>query len=198
MICEACGKEFEPSSRMSAAQRRRTRFCSRKCSAKINPPPRPKRKPLADRFWQKVDRSGGVDACWLWTGSTDEHGYGLVRRDDQRLERAHRVVLRLAGFGIPAGMRALHHCDNPPCCNPAHIYVGTPKANALDREVRGRSNRRRGETHGNAKITDAIVRLIRSQHPWNRGTGRVLAAQFGISEFVVSQVHLRRTWKHVS
>lgn len=151
MICEACHREFEPPQRLSANQRAKRRFCSLKCAAKINPPPRQKPKPLEERFWAMVDKSAGPEGCWPWKGAPDEYGYGLfhvrnlgrtpVKGDPSHIERAHRVALRLSGVAIPDGKKALHRCDNPPCCNPAHLYAGTSKQNAEDRERRGRGKR---------------------------------------------------------
>lgn len=100
-------------------------------------------------FWARVDRSGGPEACWPWTGETDEHGYGRIRwarfkRDGAKLY-AHRIAWMLMHGGqMPPGDGRitgliLHHCDNPPCCNPAHLYVGNRRQNAQDREDRGRS-----------------------------------------------------------
>lgn len=85
-----------------------------------------------------VDRSGGLFACWPWQGNRDENGYGRMRVAG-RMVRTHRRALELAlGRPIRAGYGALHHCDNPPCCNPTHLYEGTPADNVHDAIARGR------------------------------------------------------------
>jgi hypothetical protein len=84
-----------------------------------------------EQFWANVDRSGGPAACWEWTSSRNWAGYGHFRYDGEC--RAHRWLLgRLRGSPLVRGENALHKCDNPPCCNPAHLYVGSQSANILE------------------------------------------------------------------
>lgn len=88
------------------------------------------------RFWLKIKR-GDPYECWLWQAGK-EHGYGSFRMGGRSL-RAHRLAWELANGPIPTGKHVLHHCDNPPCCNPAHLYVGTNVENGRDRKERGRA-----------------------------------------------------------
>lgn len=92
---------------------------------------------LTDRFWPKVDRRG-PDECWEWTGSRQPTGYGRIKISD-RVHNTHRVVWALTNGPIPARLQVLHRCDNPPCCNPAHLYLGTIADNMHDRDRKGRS-----------------------------------------------------------
>ncbi|HUW16223.1 MAG TPA: HNH endonuclease signature motif containing protein [Actinomycetes bacterium] len=97
-------------------------------------------KPAADRLWAKVDKSAGPDGCWPFTGSTMHNGYGHLgagRRGDPTVA-AHRVAYESAVGPIPAGMNVLHTCDNRPCCNPAHLWIGTQRDNLLDMVAKGR------------------------------------------------------------
>ena len=116
---------------------------------------------FACRFWSKVDKSGGPDACWPWMGGCYKTGYGQITGslvpDGPRLHLyAHRLCLELTGTVIPPGFYACHECDVPACCNPhpKHVYVGTPSDNVTDMYERGRQGERNyatGERHGLVK-----------------------------------------------
>jgi hypothetical protein len=101
------------------------------------------------------------------------------------------MALELDGRPVPADLCACHHCDNPACVRPSHLYVGTPKDNARDAANRGLL--RRGELHPYAKLTESQVREIRSA----AGTLETIATQFGISSSAVSLIRNRKTWAHV-
>lgn len=94
------------------------------------------RRPLEERFWEKVARRA-EDECWQWTGARNRDGYGYLWNDGQ-MPRANRLVWELTNGPIPAGMEVCHSCDNPPCVNPAHLWLGTTGDNARDRETKRR------------------------------------------------------------
>lgn len=136
--CETCRAEFLPS-------RRKQRFCGRSCSTKSYAP---KPIPIADRFWQHVDRSARKDGCWLWTGA-QHNGYGRVSFN-RRSALAHRVSYFLVRGEWPTKF-ALHLCDNPPCVNPEHLLDGDQAENMRQCAERGRTRKpmtKTGETHG--------------------------------------------------
>ncbi len=87
-----------------------------------------------EKFWTKVDRSGGPGACWIWTGGKTIGGYGRYRG-----KKAHRVAWEIENGPIPERLHVCHDCDNPPCCNPAHLVTGTPLDSARDRSTKGRT-----------------------------------------------------------
>lgn len=91
-------------------------------------------------FWSRVDRRAD-DECWPWTGPGKVGGYGGVSVASLRGPiAAHRIAFGLANNGIPDGLYVLHTCDNPPCCNPAHLWAGTHLENMLDMRTKGRSS----------------------------------------------------------
>lgn len=164
------------------------------------------------RFWSKVDQSGGPDACWLWTGAKRDFGYGRVKIN-RRFRRAHRVAW-LASFGaIPAGLCVCHACDNPPCCNPAHLFLGTQAENLADMVAKGRHNpstgdrhgsparpgcRMRGEANGRAKLTDAKVACIRARYAAGGVSQCSLAREYGVSHPAINNIVQRKSWVHIS
>lgn len=163
---------------------------------------------VAQRFWANVDRSGGEAACWEWTRKRLPNGYGHVKIT-QRHTYAHRVAWELASGRITNGLYVLHRCDNPPCCNPAHLFLGTASDNARDREAKGRGAVKKGQplpwtaggAHGtdysNAKLNDAAVREIRGRYRAGGVTQSALAAEYGVHQSIVSEVVNGKGWAHV-
>ena len=151
------------------------------------------------RFWRRVEKRG-PDECWEWQGSTrNDSGYGQISVGGSGNSSAHRVSYCLThGIALRtiAGVFVLHSCDNPPCCNPAHLRLGDALMNAQDRVDRGRSNQCRGVDHGSAKFTDSIVRRIRREHAGGISQGE-LARRLGVSQATVWRAVHGRTWSHV-
>lgn len=143
------------------------------------------------RFWNKVDRSGGDDACWIWTARARFAGYGQIWWHGH-VERAHRVAYELGRGPIPDGLFVLHSCDNPPCCNPAHLFLGTSKDNSDDMIQKGRDLHFRGEQHGRCKLTDAQVAEIRERYAAGGVTQIQLGAEFGVAHSQISRIVTRK------
>lgn len=165
--------------------------------------------PRADRspeelFWSHVEKTDG--GCWPWHGAS-LRGYGKFNsRSLGRQGYAHRWAYEFTRGPIPDGLHVLHHCDNPPCCNPDHLFLGTHLDNVADMNAKGRGAKGdrhgsrthperlpRGENHTLAKLTAAQVAEIRNT-PLKRGMQRVFARRFGVSESTVSMVVNGKVW----
>lgn len=126
-----------------------------------------------------------LDGCQVWVGPRQRNGYGLVWcRDRQRL--AHRVAFEAKHGAIPDGLCVLHRCDNPPCVNPDHLFLGTKLDNARDAMRKGRTLR--GQDNGNAKLSASAVRQIRAVYAAGGGSQRALAAKFCVSQSQIGKI----------
>ena len=132
-LCSDCAAPIDA----PAVHWRPRRFCDA-CASRRRARGRYGDRSLADRLWGRVDRSAGPDGCWPWLGCLNRTGYGQIADEEGALQLTHRVALSLS-LGRPLTAFALHHCDNPPCCNPAHLYEGTQADNIRDMVARGRA-----------------------------------------------------------
>lgn len=141
------------------------------------------------------------NGCLEFTGllSMGTHGYGRIYFET-RMQFAHRVAYEIANGPIPAGMNVCHHCDNPPCCDPNHLFLGDNSANHADMWSKGRGyvpTPARGEAHERAKVTEDQVREIRAANLGGENKSAI-ARRLGISRHIVVNICLRKTWKHVA
>lgn len=145
------------------------------------------RKGFADRFWANVNQNG---ECWIYEARTpDKNWYGRVRRNG-KTEFAHRVAYELANGPIPEGTCVLHRCDNPPCVNPAHLFLGTQQDNMADKVAKGRSNPM------GRKLKPWQVLAIRRE--FRAGTTIAeLARRYGIAYGNMHKVAHGITWAHL-
>ncbi len=152
------------------------------------------------RFAQYVDRAA-TSECWLFTGARVCRGYGkfTVYSGDPtvapRQMPAHRYAWEKEHGSIPDGMCVLHRCDNPPCVNPSHLFLGTRAENSADMVAKGRQAR--GERHWNAKLTEDDVAEIRRRVASGERQ-RTLARAFGVSNALVCLIVNGRKWKQAA
>ena len=162
-----------------------------------------------DRFWLMVDKSGGPDACWLWTAGRRPDGYGIVNWFG-KTQKAHRLSYALSTGAIPSEACVLHRCDNPPCCNPAHLWLGTRVENVADMVAKGRNAKSdshgahlhkdrmvRGESHAFAKLTEENVIEMRRLRAEAGTPFKQLARMFRVTKNTVKDAVLLRSWTHV-
>ena len=154
----------------------------------------PKGSTLKETFaWYRPGQPP-TDSCWDWEGNTDAYGYGALGRDG-RVLKAHRVSYELHVGPIPTGAQLLHSCDRPICVNPNHLRPGNARANTDDALERDRV--RKGERHGQSKLTKQDVREMRQKRAQGR-TIKSLSEEYGISYGGARDAISGKNWKHLS
>ena len=166
-----------------------------------------------ERFWSRVAKRGRED-CWIWQGTTNRSGYGLMAvgsRKPYRIIRAHRIAYLLDHGKDPGSLLVCHTCDNPPCVNPFHLWLGDIGANIRDAATKGRiqsgddhhsrrhpENSARGERQGRSKLKEGDIVAIRSLHETGHWSYPELAAKFGVDKAHICLIVHRKTWRHVA
>lgn len=133
--------------------------------------------------------------CLEWTGATHRQGYGFTRLND-KMVTTHRLAYKLEHGHIPEDKIVCHTCDNPVCCKPEHLFVGTQQDNMNDKTVKGRGNQPKGDAHGGHKLTEEQVLEIRELVKTSM-IQKDIADMYGIGRSNVSAIKLRKKWKHI-
>lgn len=144
---------------------------------------------------EKVIWNGDADECWEYVGYRDKGGYGTIWLGETNL-KAHRASWEQFIGPIPGGLHVCHRCDNPPCVNPAHLFLGTHADNMEDMKQKGRQARGRVNARS-ADLTDKDIREIRGLYATGDWSGEKLGKRFGIAQQTVSTIVLRQSWGHV-
>lgn len=183
--CRVCEKPITIAASMYDSG---VRCCSKQCQAQGQ-----RKQP--ERIWRFGERT--EQGCLTWTRSRHKWGYGFIRVDEQA-QLVHRIAWELTYGPIPDGLWVLHRCDNPPCFEPTHLFLGTQADNTADMDAKGRRRSRavHGAEQGSALLTDDIVRQIRAQR-FQGMTLKSIAAAHGIHVSTVSLVANRKSWRHV-
>lgn len=132
--------------------------------------------------------------CMVFTGTTLKNGYGQIRSGFKKMY-AHRLAYELYKGKIPTGKVVRHTCDNPPCCNPDHLILGTYLDNNRDSIERGRDSR--GTKVKSAKLNDDLVREIRKKYSTGKYTQKQLSVEYGITPANIGRVVNNKSWTHV-
>lgn len=150
---------------------------------------------LLDWIFTQVRRT--ETGCWEWTRCLDGCRYGMIGHQG-KIWRTSRLVYELM-HGIPEGMQVLHRCDNPPCINPDHLWIGTQQDNIVDMYAKGRdrTSPQRGENNPSAKLSEDAVRQILEMAA-NGVTQATIARHFGVCDASVHGIRTGRTWRHVT
>ena len=166
------------------------RHCSQTCAWNE------RRRPTEVRFWSKVDRRG-PDDCWTWTAARDKDGYGHFSINTAAPGgRAHRASWVFANGPVPPGLCVCHRCDNPPCVNPGHLFLGTNSDNMRDREAKGRRVAVVGSAHGIAKLSESqVASILRRVAAGELRTA--VAKDLGVHLVTVTRIVTGETWRHV-
>lgn len=155
------------------------------------------RKPAtAESFWSRVDKSG---ECWVWTGGSNTakrgRNYGIVHSAGRHF-LTHRFAWTLENGPIPEGLTVCHHCDNPPCVRPSHLFLGTPADNAADKAQKGRAQRLSGESNpGGGKLTTADVAEIRARYAAGGIYQWQLGREYGVSQAMIGYIVTGQNWR---
>ena len=135
------------------------------------------------------------NGCWQWQGSKNPDGYGNITQDKKRYT-THRFAYELFVGVIPEGGHVLHSCDNPSCCNPEHLRIGTNYDNVQDRQNRDRQAK--GIGHGRHKLTETEIQEIRNLYATGSYIQQELADRFNVSRSHVCNILNNKFWTHIT
>lgn len=149
--------------------------------------------PLEERFWSKVNKT---DKCWVWTGSKRPNGYGAIKING-KVESTHRVAWELTNGPIASGSCVLHKCDNRPCVNPEHLFLGSYSDNTKDAFKKGRAHlpvcHAIGESNPSAKLGLPEVLLIKKRLAQGEPYGSI-AYNYHVCKTSIANIAKGKRW----
>lgn len=154
----------------------------------------PEEARLLRRIWRntRFEESG----CWVWTAGRNTDGYGVTSINGVT-KTVHRVILwLLSDMDLTSDMHVLHKCDNPPCWNPDHLFLGTNTENIQDAARKGRLQPRQGSKSPKAKINEEIAYAIKLRLRQGENQS-FIARDMGIGPKIVNYIAGGHTWAHV-
>lgn len=148
-----------------------------------------------EEFWALVDKRSSNE-CWPWKGFSNR-GYGRVTYNG-KIWKAHRLAWVFVNGPISSpSIYCCHKCDNPPCVNPEHIFLGTAKDNVDDAIRKGRLFKAQGQSHGKAKLTDSQVMYIKRMLRYGGKSGAI-ARVFGVDRTAIKKIKTGENWSHIT
>jgi hypothetical protein len=147
---------------------------------------------MVARFEEKFTKS---DGCWVWNRCKNKNGYGWFSTGKYTKVKAHRLAWIMARGTIPGGLHVCHTCDNPPCVNPDHLFLGTQLQNIHDCRDKGRVPK--GQGRSMSKLSDENVIKIRQLYTAGGITQRELSSMFGVAQVSISRIVTQKYWKHL-
>jgi len=155
-------------------------------------------------FWSKVEKTNG---CWKYNGAKDRDGYhahSYIANGKRIKTGAHRFMMMVNGHTIPKDYVVCHHCDNPSCVNPNHLFIGTVKDNNDDKVRKGRQTKLLGSKNPLSKLDEATAKKIKaeavvgSRVGYNNGSNiKTVAKKYGVHIETVRLIANGKTWKHI-
>ncbi len=136
--------------------------------------------------------------CLEWCGPHDKAGYGITSMSEptKKTWKVHRLICYLLKEDFDPKMTVCHLCDNPKCFNICHLFLGTPKDNAIHRKEKGRNGDQRGENNHRSRLTENLVLQIRKLHSEGK-THRELSTLFNVEQNTISRIVNRKRWNHI-
>ncbi len=147
--------------------------------------------------WKYIDKKSNIE-CWEWTRSLNTQGYGQMNVGGNPY-LAHRIVYELTYNQIPYKLCVLHSCDNPKCCNPEHLFIGSRDDNNKDKKNKGRSYHpnHKGELNQTSKLTCKDIKEIRNLYSTGKYTQKELGNMFGVVRQNIGKIINHKRWKHI-
>lgn len=156
-------------------------------------------------FWYRV-KTGSKGECWPWLGGCSNYkqlsgkvfSYGVFWSDRTK-HKSHRFASEFRYGLLPCRIQACHHCDNPICCNPHHLFIGTQRENTIDMVKKGRNRYGIGINHNSVKLTLEQVLRIKREFPDRKdGWAANLGREFGVRRGTITAIGFGKSWKHLS
>lgn len=193
--CDNCSKEFE----YSDSRRKNARFCSLSCLSKLTKQEQDEKRKIEwanetmEQYLEALSKKFNKfvikkDGCWDWSRSKNKAGYGYMLHR-HKLLKAHRISYMIHKGEIPKSVFVLHSCDNPPCSNPDHLFLGTNTDNMRDMVSKGRNKPR-------ATLTSEQVIGVRKLLDLGVSSARI-ARDFGVSDVAIHYIKHGKTWKKI-